>query len=79
MPSGAFATTDFVTASAVAQVSDVSKPIALYDAFTIKPDGVNAISFWVTNVGTPEQQGEYRKQNVSLQKLVSIAGPPLTV
>jgi hypothetical protein len=78
-PQAAFATDDFQTASTVVQVSDVTKPIAKYDAFTIKQDGSTSTSWWATNVSTPESQGEYRKQNVTWQKLVSIAGPPLTV
>lgn len=78
-PSGAFATDDFTTASCVAQVFDVTKPIKKYDAFTIQQDGATTESYWVTSAGTPEQQGEYRKQNINLQVLVSIAGPPVTV
>lgn len=78
-PSGAFATDDFTTGSCVAQISDVTKPIAKYDAFTIKQDNNTVESFWVVSASTPEAQGEYRKQNLQLQALVSIAGPPLTV
>jgi hypothetical protein len=77
-PQGAFATDDFDTVSTTVQVSDVTKPIARYDGFTVKLDNNTVESWWATNVSTPEQQGEYRKQTVNWQKLVSIAGPPLT-
>lgn len=78
-PQASFATDDFNTVSVTLQVANVSLPVALYDAFTVKQDGATAESWWATSVSTPESQGEYRKQTVQFQKLVAIAGPALTV
>lgn len=79
-PSGQFAIDDFDGGSCVVQIYDVNVQIHRYDAFQITFDSIiGAESFWVASVSAPEGQGEYRKQNVTFEKLVSVAGPTATV
>jgi hypothetical protein len=78
-PRKSFGVADFVEGSLTAIIDDPSLEWQIGDGFTVKPDNTNSESFWVTSVDHPESQGEYRKQSVRFQKLVSIAGPPITV
>ena len=77
-PRKSYATEDFAEGSATAQIDDPAQELQIGYGFTVKLDNNTAESFWVTSPDHPESQGEYRKQSIRFQKLVAIAGPPLT-
>ena len=77
-PRRSYAMADFVEGSLTAILDNPALEWQIGDGFTVKLDNTNAESFWVTSVDHPESQGEYRKQSVRFQKIVSITGPALT-
>jgi hypothetical protein len=77
-PNGAIGLDDFVEGTATVQFGPSQTFIATGDAFTTVLDnspGATAEGFVVTGTDEPEAQGDIRKQNIRIQKIVTATKP----
>lgn len=72
-PNGAFGTDDFVEGSATLQYADGSAKAAIPgDGFNVTFDTtIGGENFVVTSAGHAESQGDFKKQNITFQKLIA--------
>ena len=86
-PSGSYGTDDFTTGSGTVQlpfdpakVGNATLSIVAGDAFNCKFDQtIGAEQFWITEASLVENQGTYKTQRISFQKLINISDVPATV
>lgn len=77
-PNGSYGVEDFPEGSAVAQlakdpVTNTTVALQFSDAFTTTFDNSIGTENWViTSIDQPEEQGSYKKQSISFQKLVNV-------